>query len=204
MKNLGRFIRCTLALALLGSLIFTVCAVMPVARACDTISDKVIRLHILADSDSDTDQAEKLRIRDRILAESADCTFADRADAEAQLAARLPELERIATEQLRADGFSDSVHAELTDMHFDARTYGDRTLPAGTYRAVRITIGSGRGHNWWCVVYPPICLSPAVDSSALDDVLTDSERAIVREPTHYEIRLKLVEWGRMLRDWLFT
>lgn len=191
--------------ALLAALVISLGAsAVPVARSCEQISDRVIRLHILANSDSAADQTEKLRVRDRVLREATE--WADgaqnRAEAEAAIADALPEIERAAQAQLRADGCDTTVHAELTDMYFTARTYPAGTLPAGTYRALRLTIGAGRGHNWWCVVFPPVCVAAAADSPAMDDVLTPGQLDIVEHPGRYRVRLKVVEWWAQLRAWI--
>ena len=175
-------------------------------RECAQVRGDVVRLHILANSDSGYDQGLKLRVRDRILNETGTLLreTQSRAEAESLIESLLPEFERIAEEQLRADGCSDRVHAELTDMYFSARTYDGGTMPAGTYRALRLTIGKGEGHNWWCVVFPPMCVSAAVGTDVsgaetLDDVLTAGEMDIVSHPERYEVRLKIVEWWEWLR-----
>lgn len=220
-SNRIRRLEYALGAALGISLILSVLLAAPVARQCSSIQDKVVRLHILANSDSDADQTQKLRVRDRILNETGTLLreTQSRAEAESLIESLLPEFERIAEEQLRADGCSDRVHAELTDMYFSARTYDGGTMPAGTYRALRLTIGKGEGRNWWCVVFPPMCVSAAVgtdvsgtDASGtdvsgtdvsgaetLDDVLTAGEMDIVSHPERYEVRLKIVEWWEWLR-----
>ena len=194
-----------LAVALMVSLVGSVAGAVPVAQRCAGIRQKVVRLHILANSDSEADQAQKLRVRDRVLAETADVLAhtVSRVDAEAAITAMLPQITRAAEAQLRADGCTDRVHAELTDMYFDARTYDGGTMPAGTYRALRLTIGQGAGHNWWCVVFPPMCLSAAAappDAETLDDVLTPGELELVTHPARYEVRLKVVEWWEALKS----
>lgn len=181
-------------------------AVFPFVQQCRQISDKVVRLHILANSNTVTDQVLKLQVRDRILQETGEQlrTSVRKEDAEQQIQALLPEIERIAEEELRSRGCTDSVHAELTDMYFTTRTYDSGTLPAGNYRALRITIGAGAGENWWCVMFPPMCLSAAVESSPntqLEDVLAEDELDIVTHPDSYQIRLKLVEWWTQLVQW---
>ena len=203
-----RRLELALAAALIVSLGLSAAGAAPVARDCASIQQKVVRLHILANSDSDADQAQKLRVRDRVLAETGDALAhtTSRAEAEAALTAMLPQVEAAAEAQLRADGSADRVHAELTDMYFDARTYDGGTMPAGTYRALRLTIGKGEGHNWWCVVFPPMCLSaamaPSVDTESLDDVLTPGELELVTHPERFEVRLKVVEWWETVKNWM--
>lgn len=136
---------------------------------CETVRDGVLRLHILANSDSQSDQDLKLLVRDAILDE----TKADFAAAETLLAAEatagelLPQIRATAEKALRRAGCTDAVNVSLVNMYFDTRTYGERTLPAGFYDAIRITIGAGEGHNWWCVMFPPLCVGTAMDSAEL-------------------------------------
>lgn len=200
-----------LEIALLVALCLTLGgAVLPFEQECAQIRDKVIRLHVIANSNSAEDQAEKLRVRDRILFDTGARLqrVASRADAEALITALLPEIEQSAAAQLREDGYAVNVHAELTDMYFTTRTYNSGTMPAGTYRALRITIGEGAGENWWCVMFPPMCVSAALgtetdeSSVQLEDVLTDGEFEIVTQPEKFEVRLKLVEWWTQLVAWL--
>lgn len=143
-------------------------------QRCEALRADVIRLHILANSDSELDQAVKLQVRDRILAETGDTFSKQRTREGAREAAKmeLPAIERLASETLRQNGFELPVHAELCSMYFSTREYGDYTLPAGMYDAVRVTLGAGAGHNWWCVIYPPICVPAAEpqDSPAIDEI----------------------------------
>lgn len=174
--------------------------------ALDRLRGSVLRLHILAESDSERDQTLKLRVRDALL-ESGILEGADSlAEAEAVAADRLPDIERIAETVLRANGCDLPVEAELADTDFDVRTYGDITMPAGTYRALRVKIGSAQGHNWWCVMYPSLCVPAACEVT--DDKQTELERFddeeldIMYEPEKYEIRFaiwdKIKELGKVL------
>ena len=123
----------------------------------DQLAEKVVRLHILANSDTEEDQALKLQVRDVVLERATEILkqSADRQDAEARLRGQLLELERLAAEEIRAEGYDYPVTVELTDTAFPTREYDGFTLPAGTYLALRVVIGAGEGHNWWCVVFPP-------------------------------------------------
>lgn len=167
--------------------------------ALDRLRGSVLRLHILAESDSDRDQTLKLRVRDALL-ESGILDGADSlAEAETIAAGRLPDIERIAETVLRANGCDLPVEAELADTEFDVRTYGDITMPAGTYRALRVKIGSAQGHNWWCVMYPSLCVPAACEVT--DDRQTELERFddeeldIMYEPEKYEIRFAI--WDKI-------
>ena len=121
---------------------------------CESIPDKVFRLHVLANSDSAEDQALKLRVRDRILEESAGLMdgVSTREEAEAAAAQSLPSLQAAAEDEIRQAGYGYSVQAEITRMYFPTRHYESVTLPAGEYDALRISIGEAKGKNWWCVL----------------------------------------------------
>lgn len=149
-----------------GFILFTALgAFMVFAERCEDVRGEVLRLHIPANSDSPEDQAIKLEIRDMVLTEFGGC-FADCPElilAEERAAELVPEIERRCTEYLRENGFSYAAKAELMSMYFTTREYDRLILPAGEYRALRITLGSGEGHNWWCVIFPQLCLPAASD-----------------------------------------
>lgn len=165
---------------------------------CEELRGDVLRLHILAASDEARDQQIKLETRDEILRrygrELSDA--GNREEAEARLRELLGPIEETAREVVRRAGRDDEVHASIVNMYFDTRTYGQWTLPAGCYDAVRITIGEAQGHNWWCVLYPPVCVYAAADTAEEDGenpgaVLEDT--VAVQDP-HLEPRFALMEW----------
>ena len=169
---------------------------------CESIPDEVLRLHILANSDSEADQALKLRVRDRLLEESASLMdgASTREEALAAVETILPALREAAQDEVYRAGYSYPVTAELTEMYFPTREYEDVTLPAGRYEALRVTIGEGEGHNWWCVLFPALCLPAAQDSAALGDVLSAEQLGVVE--CGYEVRFKAVELYEQLRSWM--
>ena len=172
------------------------CSFLRFADQCADISDRVVRLHVLADSDTEEAQALKLAVRDRLLTEADSLlttSVGNRDEALQQLEALLPALTVAAQEELSAHGCALPVQLELRKTYFTTRTYGNFTLPAGTYDALRVIIGSGGGQNWWCILFPPLCLSASFEKS-LDAVLTEEEMDIVSNYPQYEIRFKLVEW----------
>lgn len=175
------------------------------AAECNDISDRVLRLHILANSDTDADQELKLAVRDRILAETGDMfdIQGDLKDAERNALDNLEFIRQVAQDEVNARGYDYPVQAELTNMLFDTRTYGDITMPSGNYDAVRITIGSAEGHNWWCVLYPPLCIPAAQPKEELSDVLTESEMKVVQSNPKYEVRFAIVEFFQSLKAQLF-
>ena len=169
---------------------------------CESIPDKVFRLHVLANSDSAEDQALKLRVRDRILEESAGLMdgVSTREEAEAAAAQSLPKLQAAAEDEIRQAGYAYPVQAEITRMYFPTRQYESVTLPAGEYDALRISIGEAKGKNWWCVLFPALCLPVAENGAQLSDVLSSGQLDVVQG--NYEIRFKAVEWYEQLKDWL--
>ena len=174
------------------------------AETCAPIRSEVLRLHILANSDSDQDQKLKLAVRDRILKLdlfSSEST-SSKEETEQEAAAALSEIEAAAREELRIQGCSGDVKAELVRMYFTTRVYENVTLPAGYYDAVRITIGKGAGHNWWCVLYPPLCI-PAAEAEQPLDVFTPEEEEIITGQEEYEIRFFVVELYESICNFLF-
>lgn len=152
------------------------------AAQCESVQSEVLRLHIPANSDSEYDQSIKLRLRDYVLEEygSRLACESDVQQAIAQTKALLPEIEQACNDFLAAEGAPYGATAELCEMHFNTRVYDNVTLPAGDYTALRITLGSGEGQNWWCVMFPPLCIpvvSEEKPSSLLPDVLVSDEKA---------------------------
>lgn len=173
-------------------------------RAQDQLSERVVRLHVLANSDGEKDQGLKLKVRDRVLARATELLTQarDRGEAETLLRSALPELEELAARELRANGCDYPVRAELTDTEFPTREYDGFTLPAGEYLALRVVIGQGAGRNWWCVVFPPLCTAASADvpTAALAAGLTEDQvRLITEEDRGYVLKFKAVEWWEELR-----
>jgi len=169
------------------------------------LSDKVVRLHVLANSDSEEDQALKLKVRDRLLAYTEPLLegAADRREAESLLRGQLLELERIAREEILAQGYDYGVTVQLEDTMFPTREYEGFTLPAGKYLALRVLIGEGAGQNWWCVVFPPLCAAAAADvpETALAAGLShDQVGLITEENSGYVLKSKLVEFWQEVRE----
>ncbi len=162
--------------------------------ACDDLRANVLRLHIIANSDSAADQAVKLAVRDRILEETGDL-FEGQSDLEGAQAAvcrNLASIEETARQTLRENGFDYNVSAEIGNSFFETREYDTFTLPAGTYRSLIIRLGKAEGKNWWCVVFPAICL-PAASDASLSDCVEPSSAAVAEHPSRYVVRFKTVE-----------
>ncbi len=155
-KSIPRVAAALVALAL--------CSGMTLARANQStkeIADAILRLHIVAASNSETDQSDKLLVRDGIreLVELELSSCKTKEEASEVITSRLADIECKAAEILEAQGRPTSVKASLGRRHFPLRQYGKLTIPAGTYTALTVTIGEGEGKNWWCVMYPPLCYS---------------------------------------------
>ncbi len=173
--------------------------VLGFAGNSEGIRQRVVRLHVLAHDDSDAEQALKLQVRDAVSDEATRLLdgVTDRSAMLGALQSGLPQLQAVAQQCVYDAGYAHSVSAELTDEYFTTREYDSGTYPAGVYDALRIVIGDGAGRNWWCVLYPPLCVSAAVDAPTAEEVLTDSQMAVVESP-RYEVRFKLVEWWESL------
>lgn len=173
----------------------------------DALAEKTIRLHIIANSDDADDQALKLLVRDRVLtmAEEILRSSSDMAQAKDRLCRALPSLRHAAEETLRGAGCDMSVVAMLEDTEFPYKSYDGFALPAGEYPALRFVIGEGKGQNWWCVVFPPLCTAAAtnLEETALAAGWQGEDVALVtRENEEYELRFRCVELWEEVRMWL--
>ena len=164
------------------------------AENCEEVCNEVLRLHIPANSDSEEDQAIKLRLRDYVLSEFsgelAECGNLEEAEEKAR--ELLPEIERKSTEFLEENGFSYGAKAELVTMDFTTREYDRLILPAGKYRAIRITLGSGEGHNWWCVIFPQLCLPAACEIPENENA--EEVLASFGKPQGITLKFAIFEW----------
>ena len=194
--------RLTALCALLLAALVAALSVFDYSTSAAKVRDDVLRLHILADSDSTEDQAVKQLVRDRLLAEANTLFQGDiTPDTAAQiLGPALPRLTAIAETVLRENGMDYGAKAYLTTEYFDTRAYGDFTLPAGTYTALRIVLGSGRGQNWWCVMFPPLCLPAAEGGTEAEAVFSGDAWRIVHPAEGYQIRFKIVEIFAWIRN----
>ena len=173
------------------------------SQQCEKLQYNVLRLHIPANSDSNTDQSIKLQLRDMLLkdfgSEFSECDSLDEAYIKAQQL--LPEIDSAADEWLIEKGVDYTATAELVTMYFPTRKYDNVTLPAGNYNSLRVTLGSGEGHNWWCVMYPSLCLSAVGEDIAqekLNEYSTELYPFISDEPVNIEIRFALFEMLKSL------
>jgi len=168
------------------------------ARDCSSIREDVLRLHILANSDSQEDQDIKIMVRDAVLQKSSEL-FSGYSDSEKALMSAeqsLSKIEKAANAELERLGANYKAKAEICNMYFETRKYDNVSLPAGYYNAVRIRLGKAEGKNWWCVLFPALCIPAAQNNATINDVFSQSEINSVTQPK-YEAKfaiIELIEW----------
>lgn len=189
-----------LELALLLALCVTLLLGLRVGAEQRDLADKLVRLHVVAVSDTAEDQAVKLRVRDAVLArvEPALAKAESAAEAAAALQELLPELENTA----RWVSGLELVRVSLGREMYPTRHYEDFSLPAGEYTSLRVELGEARGQNWWCVVYPPLCTGSVTETVRETAVLNEEElRLITEDSQSYVIRFRLMElWGELVNS----
>lgn len=169
------------------------------------IAEQIIRLHVIANSDSEEDQAVKLKVKETIITylrgEMMDAHTVE--EARQTIREHLPEVEEIAREKLLEEGYTYEVSASLEDCYFPVKEYGDMTFPAGEYEALRVKLGKSSGRNWWCVMYPTLCF---VDSTY--QVVPESSKEKLKESLTEEEYDSLLDGGENISygckiwDWL--
>ena len=167
------------------------------SKQCDNIREKMLRMHVIANSDSKEDQELKLKVRDAVLEEGKELFYGSVTSKEAEkiLVPHIKELEKVALETIKNEGFDYKVKITVGEEYFKTRTYDNSvTLPAGYYTAVKVVIGEGQGQNWWCVMFPPMCLPAANAECELSDVLNTDETDIVTNSEKYKFKFKIVEF----------
>lgn len=168
----------------------TVSFFQPIIATSENISDKILRLHIIANSDSTEDQDLKLKVKNDFLENTADLFVGQTLDENIEIAKEnIDYIERICNTCIEQNGYDYEAEVTVDREYFDTRVYDDFTLPAGVYNSIRITIGQGNGHNWWCIVFPSVCLSAC--SKSMDDYLTDEEMELVEDG--YTPKFKVIE-----------
>lgn len=163
------------------------------------IYDNVLRLHVLANSDSSEDQALKLEVRDRILEETAtlfkDCKTKD--EAREAVESNLDKIREIAEQTVREAGYEYGVSVSLGEEEYPTKNYEECCFPAGEYLSLRVMIGEAEGENWWCVLFPPLCLDAAGESREVfaEVGLTDEQYSFITDTDNaqYKVRFKLLE-----------
>ena len=173
----------------------------------DGLERKMIRLHVIANSDTQDDQALKLQVRDEVLARATAILeeSRDMEQAAAQLEQALPAIEETARQKIAAEGYDYGVSARLEQTEFPTKVYDGFALPAGEYLALRVVIGEGAGQNWWCVVFPPLCTAAVTDleETAIATGLGEEDISLITEENQgYILKFRSLELWESLRQWL--
>lgn len=175
-------------------------------RIQKNIAKEVLRLHVVANSDSETDQALKLKVKETIVTYlrgvMGDASTVE--EAREEVLKRLPEIEEIAREKMQTEGYDYEADATLGECYFPVKEYGDLTFPAGDYEALKVNIGESAGKNWWCVMYPTLCfvdstyqIVPEESKEKLKDRLTDEEyNSLLDGEDNVQYSSGLIEWIR--------
>lgn len=197
--SLSKKIKISVTVGIVVAILFSICSF---AKTSEEIRSDVLRLHVIANSDTSVDQNLKLRLRDYILQEGKDIFngSVNVENAVEKIEPVLPELEKSAKAFVNQAGFDYDVKISLSNEYFTTRTYETVTLPAGKYLALRVVIGSGEGHNWWCVMFPPMCVPAADKKDEIENVFSVKEIKLVESKPKYEPRFKVVEIYEQLKE----
>ncbi len=182
----------SLAVALVVSVLFSI---VGFGFECNDIRNDVLRLHILANSDNEKDQQVKLAVRDALLncGNELFSGYTDKENAKIILKKEEKELTDAANKVLKENGFDYEACIYLAEEYFTTRSYESFTLPAGEYLALKVILGKGDGRNWWCVMFPPLCLPAATDKTDLNLFFGENGTEIIQNTAKYELRFKIVE-----------
>lgn len=185
-----------------GLIVSSIICVGGFIKTSERVTQDVLRLHVLANSDTVSDQQLKLKVRDAVLEEGKDI-FAGELNvnnAEKKIALEKSRLITAAKKTIHENSKDYDVDVFVTNEYFTTRSYGNVTLPAGRYKAVKVTIGEGAGHNWWCVMFPPLCLPAAQDKTDVDFYLDKQEAKVVKSNPKVDVRFKIVEWYETIKE----
>lgn len=194
-----------ISLVLLGISVLTVTACAALQAQSQRMAEKIIRLHVVANSDSDADQAVKLCVRDAVLRE-AQRALSGASDAKQAILTDLPALEAAANAELRRQGSGDTACVSFRRELFPTRDYDTFSLPSGVYQSLRVTIGEGAGHNWWCVIFPPSASRPQRTASPTQprQAASDAEIGLMtRANGAYTVKFRSLELLQALKKYLF-
>jgi stage II sporulation protein R len=181
---------------ILGLIFSFLLSISSFSADCNNIRNKILRMHVIANSDSIEDQNLKLKVRDAVLSKGKELfdgsITAD--EAEDKIKPHINELRDVALTAVRDEGYDYDIEIRVQEDFFKTRVYDNSvTLPAGYYTAVKVIIGEGKGKNWWCVMFPPMCLPAANAECEIDDVLSSEETNIVSNGNKYKLKFKIIE-----------
>lgn len=184
--------------------------IMGLVQDNQTLRNDLVRLHVVANSDTEEDQAVKLQVRDAIVSmlEDAMKNLPSAEEAKAYLQSHLRQIEDKANEILRQAGFTQTATVSLEQETFPTRDYDTFSLPAGIYNALRVTIGEGEGHNWWCVLFPSLCVPASAEGAEevaeVAGFSTGLSQTLTGEDGQYTLRFRLLDWLGELQNKLFS
>ena len=190
--SLFRKVEISVAIAIVASIFFSV---LSFAATSEKIRNDVLRLHVIANSDSTVDQNLKLAVRDEILLKGKELFngSVNVNNAVEKISPHIEELEYYAEEIINQRGYSYPVEITIGKEYYKTRTYKTVTLPAGEYLSLIVRIGEAQGKNWWCVMFPPMCISVADENTVLKDVMNEEELKLVNSNPQFEPRFKIIE-----------
>ena len=202
-KNLNNIKNSKIGILLIISLLLflytIVCAFTYVEAVSSDISDSVFRLHVIANSDSKEDQDLKYKVRDNLLNYMNNLcnNCSSKEEAINIVSEHQEEFEQVALETIKNEGYNYNVNIKIGNFEFPTKQYGDISLPAGFYDALRVEIGEANGQNWWCVMFPSLCfvdvssgIVPEESKEELQNVLSDEEYSIISDNSNYEVKFK--------------
>lgn len=201
----NRKFRYSFLLIILLFLYIFVCAFSYVNAVSSDIANSVFRLHVIANSDEKEDQELKLKVRDNVLSYmNKICeNVTTKEDAISIANEHIYEFKEIALNTIHENGYDYSVNIRIGNFSFPTKTYGDISLPAGSYDALRIEIGESKGQNWWCVMFPPLCfvdvssgIVPDESKETMKSDLSDEEFSLISDnkDSNVKFKFKLIEW----------
>lgn len=192
---------------ILGMIFSVLYNIVNFSVSCENINSKIFRLHILANSDSVEDQSLKMRIKDKIQKFSKNIlnNHNNKEESEDIFIKNLSNVEKIAKNEIRKCGYNYPVSARVTNSYFNTRNYENFTLPAGNYDALEIKIGSGKGENWWCVIFPMLCIGTSSKNKNLDKTFNKNEKNIIcNRKKKYAINFRIVEIYQLVKKWIYS
>lgn len=186
-------------LFLLLFLYTTICVFSYVQAVSQNISDSVFRLHVIANSDSDEDQLLKYKVRDSLIKYMNNIcnNCSSKEEALSIVNNNKENFKQVAINTIKNEGYNYNVNIEIGNFEFPTKHYGDISLPAGFYDALKVEIGNAKGQNWWCVMFPSLCfvdissgIVPDESKEDLQDVLSDEEYSIISDKSNFAIKIK--------------
>ena len=196
-----KFVKIELA-ALIAFIICITLSTYKLDSECDGIRQNVLRLHVIAASDSSYDQQIKLELRDCLLKKGREIFAISKTKkaAEAKISNGLSLIQREADRFLESKSYPYKATVSLGKSFFPTRAYDSFTLPAGTYDALKVTIGNGEGKNWWCVMFPSMCIPAAEKEHKLTEAVNKNSAEIAENAPRYEMRFKIIEWYEAVKN----